>query len=652
MLTFMVLACMGVPFFACFSGHKYLIVIMVTLVTFISVYVGYLNRSLGMMGMLFAVMCIVFTRFSITLQEIPMKALAIFIGGIYAFAIHYYILPVKPRFVYKKAQKKLLDRMIGLSKTVFIQEENRQKVSMIQKEHHDILEIINKFRKLPAFLNYLPEKSDGPKTAMIYFTDAMEEFLDGLLVLQDLLVKFRRSEIPEDRKEGFSNLMSKTFNTLESWKNALYGHPEKVPFDPLTEEIRNFQKDCFKEMKSSKTADEESELLLFQLIYQLNRLVEELGNLENYQQEISPLLKEKIKINFRKSIQTLISGIGFSNIYFRYTIQISLATLITMILYKIFNMQHGLWLVMFCIIVMKPNPGSSLKTGIYRIAGTILGIAITIGLVYITGQKPLTIWILMCVATIGFLYLSQSSYFMFSITLLTISMISLYYMMYPKIWDISIIRSYDTAIAVVIGVVISYFIWPNRANRKLIDDIHEGLNSEINYLKKITLLIHGEVDSAELKESRLKTHILFDGYKETYKLAMLEPGKKKIKENRLIPELMYQYRILYSLDTLLYYVKLEVDNPLFIKMKQTSLRILNDIIEILNEIPAISVKPSIDGSRIKQIIKIEEGINKSVIQASRNKYEIEQISNFLAYTFTLFRLTSNINHLWEVRTSR
>ncbi len=655
MFSFLVIASLIIPFFAYFSNYKFLCVVFVTLLAFFGIYAGTLGKSAGMMGMLLTVMGIVFTRFSIPLSEVPQKMLIIASGGIITFVINHFILPVKPRIIFIKVQRRLLEKFENLSETIFLKEQSDPYfIKSVHNQHHRIFEHLNKYRELPGFLNYLPEKSEGPKSSMIYFTDTLEKILDELLIIAGVLNELNKKTISKEEYNKLSPLLINVKDTISKWIIAVKNNEAPNDFDKVVKNNSDFQSEILYGQKSKSKDKKRTGIFLLQLTYQIRSLVDDLKTVNTYQKDISKIIKGKEKRSVKEVFKKLVEGFNISNAYFRYTLQVTIATALTMAINKYLNLEHGIWLVMFVVIIMKPTTGKSLKIGLLRIAGTIIGLFITIVYLFLTNHNHIATLILMIIGIIGFLYLLQSSYFVLYTAMLTIAMISLYYLIYPKAWDVSIIRSYDTFIAVIIGVVISFICWPNKAYKMFYKEIWNVINSELSYMKELSKVFFENNNISEAEKTRLNTHSYFDSFKENYNQVMLEPGGKAIKNRELSSVLNFLVRILYSLDLLLHYRKLGIHNSIIDKNKNDYKKVFDVLIHKMNAIQRI-IDNSKENDKLyehttRNFVKHE--LINAAIKIDQRKHKLDEISNFLGVNYALIRLDSNINILKRIITEK
>lgn len=291
-----------------------------------------------------------------------------------------------------------------------------------------------------------------------------------------------------------------------------------------------------------------------------------------------------------------------------------------------FKLDHGVWLVFFTITIMRPTIGNSTKVGFQRVVATLIGIGIVTGVAYLINMDHTTLIIILIISVIVYLYLQQSPYYFVSVIFLTLAMMSVYFISIPDAWRLSIERSYDTAAAFGLGFIISFIFWPNKASKRLINEIKVGMECESQYMKSIWSTVSSDpLSSKKIDTYKIKTHTVIEGYKESYHFAMLEPGGKRVKDVDLTTIIECQKKLLQISDHLDHFIRIGKKNI----MKYNFEKLYNDI--------------------LAEIVKTLEDVNKLIL-SQVNDINLDSLNERYTSFTDVFNLEMQSNEKNELNT--
>ena len=104
------------------------------------------------------------------------------------------------------------------------------------------------------------------------------------------------------------------------------------------------------------------------------------------------------------------------SIVFRHALRVSIATAAAILVSRVLHLGFGYWAAITCLVVLQPFGGATLAKALQRIAGTVLGAGIAIGIAALVHNNPLAILvavIVLIVVSIALLPLNYGIYAVF-----------------------------------------------------------------------------------------------------------------------------------------------------------------------------------------------------------------------------------------------
>lgn len=201
------------------------------------------------------------------------------------------------------------------------------------------------------------------------------------------------------------------------------------------------------------------------------------SNLENIADKVNQLhLFTTYEVTFKKgdspsktlkdmsSVQDIRPSLFFSNLnfnsnIFRHSIRVCLALLVGYFISLLFKADHGYWILLTILVILKPAYSLTKKRNIDRLIGTAGGIILGLLVLYFVKNGTALLVIMIIFMTSSYMFM-RTNYFL-NVLLMTTYIIIFFHYLYPM--DIKVImveRIVDTAIGSVIAFFASLFIIP------------------------------------------------------------------------------------------------------------------------------------------------------------------------------------------------
>jgi uncharacterized membrane protein YccC len=129
----------------------------------------------------------------------------------------------------------------------------------------------------------------------------------------------------------------------------------------------------------------------------------------------------------------------------------------------IFPVQHGFWVVLGAMSVLR---SSALTTGtkiMRAVIGTTIGFVIGAVLIMILGVDPTVLWMLLPILVFASAYVQQVASFAAAQAAFTMMVLVTFNLIVPTGWQVGLVRIEDVAVGALAGFVVSVMLWPRGA---------------------------------------------------------------------------------------------------------------------------------------------------------------------------------------------
>lgn len=193
---------------------------------------------------------------------------------------------------------------------------------------------------------------------------------------------------------------------------------------------------------------------------------------------------QKIKSFFQKSLQS-VSKMGFSHSGFKLALRSMLIIGATKAWTVLRDPEYGYWLVLFAVLLIRPNLGISIKVGKQRLLGTIAGSVLALGFVFIIPPGSATYLFFLLVSLFFMLWFINIDRMVPMVTALTFMIIGLFYMIYPEGGNLVWLRIVYTAAIVLLVIIASFLLWPEKARKKFALTLADAIQLEKDFFGSI-----------------------------------------------------------------------------------------------------------------------------------------------------------------------
>lgn len=181
---------------------------------------------------------------------------------------------------------------------------------------------------------------------------------------------------------------------------------------------------------------------------------------------------------------TLRANLNFSSVAFRHAVRWATCVALAMAVGRFAGLPHGYWLPMTAAIVLRPDFSATIKFGLLRVLGTVLGLILTTALLWLTPQDIWAHLVLMAALCFAFRYLATAHYGI-AVAALTGTVVIL--LSFEGVASGAAVT--DRVINTALGsgmALLAYFLWPTWERGRARDALADMLAAYADYLRTLT----------------------------------------------------------------------------------------------------------------------------------------------------------------------
>jgi hypothetical protein len=173
----------------------------------------------------------------------------------------------------------------------------------------------------------------------------------------------------------------------------------------------------------------------------------------------------------------------------RNSIRTGLGLALAVAVTHVFPVQHGFWVVLGAMSVLR---SSALTTGtrvLRAVAGTTVGFVLGAVVIELLGVDPVVLWILLPVVAFGSAYVPEVASFIAGQAAFTMMVLINFNLIVPTGWQVGLIRVEDVVVGAVVGIMVSVLLWPRGATAAVSTAIEDARAVGAKFLTEAVLRV-------------------------------------------------------------------------------------------------------------------------------------------------------------------
>jgi uncharacterized membrane protein YccC len=205
------------------------------------------------------------------------------------------------------------------------------------------------------------------------------------------------------------------------------------------------------------------------------------------------------------------------------------------------GVQHGFWVVLGTLSVLRTNAAATGATVLRALAGTVLGVAVGAALVLAIGTGPDALWIALPIAVLVAAYAPGTAPFAVGQAAFTVTVIVLFNLLVPTGWKVGLVRVQDVLIGCAVSLVIGVLFWPRGASATVGDDLADAFRCGAAYLTQAVDWSLGL--RQEAPDTAVATVAASNRLDDALRLFLAEQGTKRASKHDLWSLVMATIRL-------------------------------------------------------------------------------------------------------------
>jgi uncharacterized membrane protein YccC len=195
------------------------------------------------------------------------------------------------------------------------------------------------------------------------------------------------------------------------------------------------------------------------------------------------------------------------------------------------GVQHGFWVVLGTLSVLRTNAASTGSTALRALTGTAVGFLIGGALLVAIGASSVVLWVALPIAVFVAAYAPGTMPFAVGQAAFTVVVAVLFNLLVPVGWRVGVVRIEDVAIGCAVSLVVGALFWPHGASSVVGDDLADAFRAGAEYLTEAVEWVSGlRPERPEGAMSAITASIRLD---EALRGFLAEQGTKHIRREEL-----------------------------------------------------------------------------------------------------------------------
>ena len=169
--------------------------------------------------------------------------------------------------------------------------------------------------------------------------------------------------------------------------------------------------------------------------------------------------QKEIEAETKKNpIRGLSEQMTLKSIIFRHALRLAVASTIAIAIYKFFRLEHGYWLIITVLVIVKPVFADTRKRAVERVLGSVAGGVLAL-LIAATFQNIIILDVLLIIFSILAFSHVRTNYGIY-VLFLTPFVILMIDTVIPGDWQIALVRIFDTFLGGAIALLVTFLLRP------------------------------------------------------------------------------------------------------------------------------------------------------------------------------------------------
>jgi hypothetical protein len=170
------------------------------------------------------------------------------------------------------------------------------------------------------------------------------------------------------------------------------------------------------------------------------------------------------------------------SVWFRSSARGAVALAVAVAVANVLDVQHGFWVVLGTLSVLRTNAAATGATVLRALAGTVVGFAVGAALMLAIGTGQTALWVALPLAVLVAAYAPGTAPFAVGQAAFTVTVIVLFNVLAPAGWRVGLVRVQDVVLGCAVSLAVGMLFWPRGASAVVGDDLADAFRAGSAYL--------------------------------------------------------------------------------------------------------------------------------------------------------------------------
>jgi uncharacterized membrane protein YccC len=241
------------------------------------------------------------------------------------------------------------------------------------------------------------------------------------------------------------------------------------------------------------------------------------------------------------AIGVMVRHASFRSVWFLNSLRGSLALAAAVLVADVSGVQHGFWVVLGTLSVLRSNAASTESTALRALGGTVVGFAVGGLLLLGIGTSTPALWAALPIAVAVAAYAPGALPFVAGQAGFTVVVVVLFNLLVPVGWKVGLLRIQDVALGCLVSLVVGVLFWPRGAASVVGDDLADAFRRDAAYLAQaVGWALGTRPDPPDAGAAAVTASIRLD---EALRGFLAEQGAKRLSKQELWTLVMATMRV-------------------------------------------------------------------------------------------------------------
>jgi len=224
----------------------------------------------------------------------------------------------------------------------------------------------------------------------------------------------------------------------------------------------------------------------------------------------------------------LLSHLSFRSVWFRNAVRGGAGLALAVAVVEITDVEHGFWVVLGTLSVLRSNALGTGATALRAIGGTAVGFVVGAAVTFGVGGHPLALWVLLPLAVLVSGAAPSMISFAAGQAAFTLVVIILFNIIQPTGWKVGLTRIEDVAIGCGISIVVGLLFWPRGAMAALGRALSDAFVMSSRYLADAVVRLTSPTDAVDMAPGRRASQSAYLRLDDAFRQFLAERGAKVV----------------------------------------------------------------------------------------------------------------------------